>query len=86
MREEGIKNIPKGPRQSTKENPEGLTTRQLEVLELLTNGLSNSEIADKLFISPKTVDHHISAILAKLDVHSRTQAIAAASELSILSN
>ncbi len=85
MRDCGIKKIPKGPRQSTKENPAGLTTRQLDVLNLVTNGLPNSEIANKLFISPKTVDHHISAILSKLGVHSRTQAVAAASELSILS-
>ncbi len=85
MRDCGIKKIPKGPRQSTKDNPAGLTTRQLDVLNLVTNGLPNSEIANKLFISPKTVDHHISAILSKLGVHSRTQAAAAALELSILS-
>ena len=85
MRDCGIKKIPKGPRQSTKANPAGLTTRQLDVLNLVTNGHPNSEIANKLFISPKTVDHHISAILSKLGVHSRTQAVAAASELSILS-
>jgi len=73
MRESGIKKIPKGPRQSTKENPAGLTGRQMDVLKLLTKGLSNSEIANKLFISPKTVDHHISAILSKLNLHSRTE-------------
>lgn len=74
MRQEGIKNIPKGPRASTKQNPAGLTIRQLEVLKLLPEGLSNSEIASKLFISPKTVDHHISAILAKLNLHTRAEA------------
>ena len=74
MRESGIKKIPKGPRQSTKENPLGLTGRQMDVLKLLTKGLSNSEIASKLFISPKTVDHHMSAILSKLNLHSRTEA------------
>ena len=74
MREEGIRNIPKGPRKSTQENPAGLTRRQVEVLKLLTEGLSNSEIASKLYISAKTVDHHISAILSKLSLHSRTEA------------
>jgi DNA-binding CsgD family transcriptional regulator/GTPase SAR1 family protein len=74
MRESGIKKIPKGPRKSTKENPAGLTGRQMDVLKLLTKGLSNSEIASNLFISSKTVDHHISAILSKLNLHSRTEA------------
>jgi DNA-binding NarL/FixJ family response regulator len=46
----------------------------MDVLKLLTKGLSNSEIASNLFISPKTVDHHISAILSKLKLHSRTEA------------
>lgn len=74
MREAGIRSIPKGPRQSTKENPAGLTTRQYEVLKLVANGLSNSEIADNLYISSKTVDHHISAIFSKLNIHSRMEA------------
>ena len=74
MRKEGIKNIPQGPRESTKQNPAGLTKRQMEVLKLLPEGLSNSEIASKLFISPKTVDHHISAILLKLNLHTRAEA------------
>ena len=76
MRERGIKKIPKGPRQSTRKNPAGLTGRQVDVLKLLTRGMSNSEIASSLYISPKTVDHHISAILAKLNLHSRTEAAA----------
>lgn len=76
MREKGIKKIPKGPRQSTRTNPAGLTGRQVDVLKLLTNGMTNSEIASNLFISPKTVDHHISAILSKLNLHTRTEAAA----------
>lgn len=74
MRESGIKGVPKGPRQSTKENFAGLTARQLEVLKLVANGMSNSEIADNLYISAKTVDHHISAIYSKLNIHSRIEA------------
>ncbi len=76
MREKGIKKIPKGPRESTRKNPAGLTGRQVEVLQLITKGMSNSEIASNLFISSKTVDHHISAILAKLNLKSRTEAAA----------
>ncbi len=76
MRDKGIKKIPKGPRESTRKNPAGLTGRQVDVLKLLTKGMSNSEIASSLYISPKTVDHHISAILAKLKLHSRTEAAA----------
>jgi DNA-binding NarL/FixJ family response regulator len=56
----------------------GLTRRELHVLSLLVDGLSQSEIAEKLFISPKTVGKHIEHILAKLDVHSRAQAVALA--------
>jgi len=74
MRESGIKSIPKGPRQSTRENFAGLTTRQMDVLKLVASGLSNSEIADNLYISAKTVDHHISAIFSKLNIHSRIEA------------
>ena len=65
-------------RQSTRAHPAGLTKRQMSVLEALNEGLSNAEIADKLFISPKTVDHHVSAILAKLEVGSRGEAAAKA--------
>ena len=74
MRESGIRNIPRGPRQTTRQNDAGLTLRQQEVLNLISKGLSNNEIGNKLYISPKTVDHHISAILAKLNLHSRTEA------------
>jgi DNA-binding CsgD family transcriptional regulator/tetratricopeptide (TPR) repeat protein len=74
MRESGIKSIPKGPRKTTKANPNGLTVRQVEVLNLVSKGFGNNEIGNKLFISPKTVDHHISAILLKLNVHSRYEA------------
>ncbi len=74
MRTLGIRGIPRGPRSSTLENPFGLTDRQLEVLALVSQGMSNTEIAGRLFISPKTAGHHVSNILAKLDVRSRVEA------------
>ena len=61
-------------RAPTRENPAGLTARELEVLALLVEGLRNAEIAERLFVSEKTVDHHVSAILRKLDVPTRAQA------------
>ena len=62
------------PRATTRVNPYGLTNRQLDVLKCLQQGLSNADIGEQLFISPKTVDHHVSAILAKLDVKTRAEA------------
>jgi DNA-binding CsgD family transcriptional regulator/tetratricopeptide (TPR) repeat protein len=85
MRSAGIKKIPRGMRENTKANPAQLTNRELEVLFLLTKGIQNKEIAVKLFISPKTVDHHISAVLFKLDVSSRTKAVTEAIRLGIIS-
>jgi ATP/maltotriose-dependent transcriptional regulator MalT len=84
MREKGILNIPRGPRSSTVKNPAGLKKRQMDVLKLLSEGLQNKEIAGALFVSAKTIDHHISTILSKLDVHSRAKAVAKAKEMGIL--
>jgi DNA-binding CsgD family transcriptional regulator/tetratricopeptide (TPR) repeat protein len=84
MRNSGIKSIPRGIRETTRSNPANLTERELEVLPLLQDGLQNKEIADLLFISAKTVDHHISAILFKLDVNSRAKAVQEAIHLGIL--
>jgi DNA-binding CsgD family transcriptional regulator len=75
MRSEGIRSIPRGSRKTTRDNPALLTERELGVLELLKEGLQNKEIGSRLFISAKTVDHHISAILSKLDVDSRSKAV-----------
>jgi DNA-binding CsgD family transcriptional regulator len=84
MRSSGIKNIPRGIRKSTQSNPALLTARELDVLKLLQEGLQNKEIAAKLFISAKTVDHHISSILFKLDSNSRVKAVQQATKLGIL--
>jgi DNA-binding CsgD family transcriptional regulator len=84
MRSFGIKKIPRGLRESTKTNPAQLTNRELDVLQLLKSGVQNKEIARSLFISPKTVDHHISSILFKLEVKSRSKAVTEAARLGIL--
>jgi DNA-binding CsgD family transcriptional regulator len=84
MRNSGIKSIPRGLRKSTKSNPANLTERELDVLLLLKEGLQNKEIAARLYISAKTVDHHISAILFKLDVNSRIKAVQEAINLEII--
>jgi two-component system, NarL family, response regulator LiaR len=62
----------------------GISKREYEVLELISHGLSNQEIADKLFVSTSTVKTHVSNVLAKLDSKRRTQAIQRAKELRIL--
>ncbi len=84
MRTSGIKSIPRGMRTSTRANAAHLTERELEVLQLLKEGLPNKEIAGRLFISAKTVDHHISAILYKLDVKSRAKAVNEAIQMDII--
>lgn len=84
LRSQGVRQIPRGPRESTRNNPAQLTERQVEILALLKLGRQNKEIAELLFISPKTVDHHISAILSKLEVNSRSRAVTEAERLGIL--
>jgi DNA-binding SARP family transcriptional activator/DNA-binding NarL/FixJ family response regulator/tetratricopeptide (TPR) repeat protein len=74
--------VPRGARPSTRSNVGGLTDRELEVLQLLEQGLRNAEIAAQLFLSEKTVGHHVSAILAKLGVSSRLEAVRRARDLS----
>ena len=84
MRTSGIKNIPRGIRKTTQSNVAHLTEREIDVLLLLKEGMQNKEIADRLFISAKTVDHHISALLFKLDVNTRVKAVQEAIQLEII--
>lgn len=80
MREQGMRRIPRGSRSSTRTHSHGLTKREAEIFQLLAQGLRNSTIAKKLFVTTKTVDHHVSAIFTKLGVSSRAEAIALASK------
>ena len=83
LREMGVQGIARGPRSTTRANPNGLSDREIEVLALLAQGLRNAEIAKQLVLSTRTVDHHVSAILAKLDVRSRYDAGQKANVLGI---
>ena len=85
LRALGARRITRGPRESTRRNAALLSARELEVLALVGAGLRNADIAGRLFLAPKTVDHHVSAILRKLDVRSRGDATREASRLGLLS-
>jgi DNA-binding CsgD family transcriptional regulator/tetratricopeptide (TPR) repeat protein len=84
LRQRGNLRVPRGPNRTTAANPAGLTGRQVEVLGLLAEGLSDAEIAARLSLSAKTVGHHVSALLAKLGVTSRREAAAAARRLMVV--
>ena len=84
MRKHGVRGIPRGPRETTQRNAALLTRRELDVLSLLAEGLRNAEIADRLVVSRRTVDHHVSAILRKLNARTRVEAVAAAGRLELL--
>ena len=85
LRALGMTRVPRGPLADTRANPSGLTSRQLEVLALVAEGLTNAEIAARLVVSIRTVDHHVAAVLSRLGVDSRRAARRRAVELGILS-
>jgi DNA-binding CsgD family transcriptional regulator len=80
MRKRGYASIPRGVRTTTRTDRLGLTRRQREVLELMADGLTNAEIGSRLFLSERTVDHHVGGVLAKLGVESRREAVRLAAE------
>jgi DNA-binding CsgD family transcriptional regulator len=84
LRERGA-SVARGARPATRANPANLTPRELEVLGLLAEGLRNADIAQRLFLSQKTVDHHVSAILRKLAVRSRGEAGAVGARMGLIS-
>ncbi|GAA4696464.1 AAA family ATPase [Pseudonocardia yuanmonensis] len=83
LRGMGVHRVPRGSRQATRENPAGLTDRQLQILRLVAAGRTNSEIAATLVLSVRTVDHHVSAVLQKLGVVSRRDAARALAALEV---
>jgi len=84
LRRDGVTQVPARPRVSTRSNPAGLTNRQLDVAKLVARGFTNAEIAARLFISPKTADHHVSALLTKLGVANRRAVVVQADELGLV--
>ncbi len=84
LRAGGMKGVPARRRTTTLRNPAGLTRRQVEVLRRLDDGLTNAELAAQLYLSAKTVDHHVSAILGKLAVANRREAVRRGRELGII--
>jgi len=83
LKAEGVRGLKRGANRSTRANVAGLTVRELEVLALVAENLSNAAIARRLYLSAKTVDHHASAILMKLGIASRRDAADAARRLGI---
>ncbi len=83
MKEAGVRAIPRGPRPATRAAPAGLTPREQEVLALVADGLADREISQRLFISERTVHHHVSAVLSKIGVSSRTAAAREAARMGI---
>jgi DNA-binding CsgD family transcriptional regulator len=83
LRRRGLMSLPPRPRSATRSNPAGLTNRQLEVARLVAQGFTNAELAHRLYISEKTADHHVSAILGKLGLSSRREVVRRAAEFGL---
>jgi DNA-binding NarL/FixJ family response regulator len=86
LRSAGARDLPRRRASSTRENPAGLTDRQLEIARMVAAHLTNQEIAERLYLSPRTVDHHVSAILNRLDVTNRRHAAQRCRDLGILAS
>jgi DNA-binding CsgD family transcriptional regulator len=86
MRTGGARAVPRGPIAGTRANSAGLTRRQVQVLHLVNEGLSNPEIAGRLCISVKTAEHHVSAIMGRLDATTRQKAVVEARQRGLLGN
>jgi DNA-binding CsgD family transcriptional regulator len=84
LRSNGLSIVPARRRSTTLTNPAGLTTRQTDVLRLIGEGLTNAELAERLYLSVKTIEHHISAIFAKLQTTNRRDALRHARDLGVL--
>jgi DNA-binding NarL/FixJ family response regulator len=84
LREQGIRGVPRGPRPTTRDLPWGLTTREADILRLVAAGLRNAEIGERLFISVRTVEHHVSVIFDKVGVHSRVEAAREATRVGVV--
>jgi DNA-binding NarL/FixJ family response regulator len=84
LRTLGAGPVPRGPSAFARANTAGLTGREVEVLSLMAEGLSNGAIARRLYLSAKTVEHHVSSVLRKLDAEDRVAAVAAARRIGVL--
>ena len=86
LRALGARSVPAGARAATRQHPAGLTAREQQVLDLVSAGSTNEEIAARLFISVKTVDHHVSSVLGKLGARTRRDAAAEAVRLGLVAS
>jgi DNA-binding CsgD family transcriptional regulator len=86
LKQLGVRTLPRGPQAQTRSNPGGLTARELDIMAMLGEGLTNAEIADRLVLSVRTVDHHVSSVLTKLGVANRRDAARLAREWQLSSS